>query len=257
MKPLVCAAVAVFCVAAVPVEAKVVTYAYEGEIEISNSQVFDFSSGSAVTYQDPAVQAAFDPFVGQTIRMTFSFEDDPALNPDRWNTNPNARAIAVQEVIVTFAGLTFTSSGYLRIQNNGSFGTQPLPADLYGVEHTDIDTFTFPAVSGPTVGGLPAGGNSSAFQLGLYDPTASAFSDDSLPATQPDPADFPETTLATNNYLSFFFSDALEANVFALAEVTATELRIVEFPAVPLPASAVLLLAGLGGMAVTGRRKRG
>ena len=64
-----------------------------------------------------------------------------------------------------------------------------------------------------------------------------------------------ETTLATNNYLSFFFSDALEPGVFALAEVTATELRIVAFPAVPLPASAVLLLAGLGGMAVAGRRK--
>ena len=115
-----------------------VTFSYQGVI--SRSDAF---GGADVT--------AFAAFLGQTIKAQFTFESDPALNPDQVPSSTSVGRYEVSSFSAELGNLHYSSTApyRLRVEDNGRFGTQNL--DLYQVAPYSSSSAQ---VSGQEIGGV-------------------------------------------------------------------------------------------------------
>lgn len=169
------AVIALILLLAPAVRAELVTVVYEGTID----QI------------DPELAAG--PFVlGQRISGSYTYENDPALNPDINGGGVGQFAIASSSE-VTIGG--------------ASYGTSP------GVGLTifnDVDGWDAGvAIAAPTIGGFAPVG----FSVSLRDLDSTVFADDSLPAGPPALAEFETATLG------LIYVDGIVAQVRGTVEV--------------------------------------
>ena len=194
-----------------PAWAAVITFAYEGTV--------DSTSGGA----------AFDAFLGQTIRIEYTFDSTTA---DIFPADPNAgRYPAVLSMTATAGPYSATAAdGRITVWDN-----------VFGMDRYRVDGLS---LSGAPIGGLPL----DQIFIDLQDNTGLAFTDDFLPLVQPDPGDFPGATI-----LSLEFDDGSNNGRIATAQ-SAIISPVADTP-IPEPGTLALLGLGLAGLGYVRRRR--
>ena len=187
------------------------TFAYEG--------IVDYAGGYPVG-------TAFDAFLGEKLRIVYTFE---STTPDN-NTSANGDYLgAVTSILVTVGKIIYTANkGNIIITNNG------FNPDQYLV---DIPQ----GLTGPDVAGIPV----IDFDLNFSDNTHTVFTSDALPTVQPDPADFSGASL----WLSFDGFKFPERRFGIIAANKATRIA-----PIPEPCTLLLLGSGLLGLLFGGRK---
>ena len=187
------------------------TFAYEGVI-------------NHVDVPDPANRPAFDPFMGQTLHLEFTFDESPTTNPD---TDPLGRlgSYSLTSLTITLGGNTYTAG-------DGKINTQD---GFFGDDAFDAYSDTSFGLTGPSIGGMPV----ALAALTLWDTSDTAVPSAALPLTQPDPADFPAQHLR----LAFGPVGSPTASLGADDNITI----------VPEPATMSML--AIGGLALIRRRR--
>jgi hypothetical protein len=137
------------------------TFAYEGTID----STFGFPDS-----------APFDAFLGETLRVEYTFE---TTTPDN-NSSSNGDylgAVTAAEIVLGSNVYTATGGNIIIINND-------INPDQYIVD-------VLIGLAGPAVGGLPP----VRFEVIFSDTTHTFFSSDALPTVQPDPSGFTSTAL--------------------------------------------------------------
>jgi hypothetical protein len=179
-----------------------------------------------------AYESAFNPFLGKTIRVEYTFESTtPDSDP---HTSYGEYLDAITGITMTLGAVVYSASfGHIGISND-------IGVDQYGFVVFGV----FDGMTGPSVGGLFP----ERFSLALQDGTSTFFSSDTLPTMQPDPSAFPFL-----GGMSFLFSDP--ADPIYLGGTEFVQLSSNNLYVVPEPASASLLAAGLATLAIRVRRR--
>ncbi len=167
-------------------QADLITFAYEGTI--------DHASGGA----------AFDAFLGETIRFEYTFESTTA------DSDPDPTLGFYQDPTGALT-LTVGSSIY-------SSGIDINVANNFFAEGDTIDDYSVDA-AGPVTGPLIGGAHDIAFTFRMLDFTHTAFNDDSLPLIQPNPGSFDFSNLGIDFLSDGGFVGGLRTSSFAIASV--------------------------------------
>ncbi len=197
-------------------QAATITFAYEG--------IIDFAAGGA----------AFDAFLGETLRIEYTF-DDTAMG----NVDLNASSSAGGYTLSTYTA-TVGSNSYNGVGSSSSDISVTDDTFSNGSSFFDRYLVTPDGVGpvGPAIGGLAFRGA----RIEFLDSTMTAITGDGLPLIQPDPSAFDALLLR----ISFDDNDDFEGRLSA---------SIVTVSAVPVPAAAWLFGSGLLAMLGLARRK--
>ena len=194
---------------AAPSHAAPITFAYEGTVNF--------------TFGGPA----FDAFLGQTLRIEYTFESTTADSTAATNRGDYAAITSMTATVGTYSATAAAGPIVVFDNLNGN--------DEYGV-------LGISAV-GPPIGGMPL----NFLQIQLQDPTQTAFANDALPTVQPDPANF-----GGNNFLAINFfggrknSGNIGTDLVTISPVTAP---------VPEPGTLAMFGLGLAGLGYMRRRR--
>ena len=185
-------------------DAAPITFIYEGAINNTGG--------------DPA-STPFDFFMGDTLRVVYTFESNTSDN------NPSMNGDYLDAIIgisVTVGGNLYTaSSGNIIIINND------VNPDQYLVDITEL--------IGPDVGGIPV----DSFRLIFSDFSHSVFTSDELPVVQPNPSAFSMASLE----LSYDDHD-FPFNSFGIIIADGT-VNSVQISSVPASNDVLLIVSGL------------
>ena len=174
------------------------TFTYEGVVD-------------TVTASDTPLQALLQSYVGETIRMEFTFEpflSDSLAQSDLGSYDPIS-------MTVSFGGSQYTASG----------GALSVWDNYRGEDYYQVAAF-FPA-SAPLIEGM----RPMDLHMDLTDPTGAAFNSDALPLTPPNPGEF------SSHGMEFWFAD-FSSGVDAWFSANTVTLPLQ--PATALPGDATL-----------------
>ncbi|MDR4488869.1 MAG: PEP-CTERM sorting domain-containing protein [Nitrospirales bacterium] len=226
-----------FCSGPLHAYAVPLTFAYEGAVNGANGTT-------------PSNAPLFQAMIGETLRIEFSFEMDPVLNPDQ-NSNLGSGAYALLSMTLSVAGLTWTTGG-----GNIFVGdADPSQVNLFDGYRVTSNVAIF---SGPQLGGTQL----VFVDFVLRDPTRTAFSNDFLPLIPPNPSAFGgDPTGQGRNEIQLAFADKMNATFGGLAVHDNSPFNLSSLPTnspittatpstVPEPSTFLLLGTGLAGLIV-------
>lgn len=193
-----------------------ITFAYEGIVDISPG-------------------GGFDAFLGQTVRYEFTF-DAATSDSSPADANFGAYRGAITNALVTIGTTSYT----------GVVGAAGIIGGIFVFDNRGLgDQYTSNAIlAGPSVDGFPV----LFASLNLRDSTETAFSNDALPLTLPNPALF---NFGPSIELHFGNADGDEPIVLASSAVG----QVVS-TTIPEPASLVLFTVGLFGLYLVASPRR-
>ena len=195
-------------------QAATITFAYEG--------IIDFAIGGA----------AFDAFLGETLRIEYTFDDTAMGNVDLIASSSSG-GYTLSTYTATVGGNSYNGVG-------NAFSSIFVNDDLFdGLNVVDryLVTLNSAGAVGPAIGGLAFDGARIEFK----DSTMTAITGDGLPVIQPDPSAFDALLLR----IIFGEEGELSASIVTISAVSA----------VPVPAAVWLFGSGLLAMLGLARRK--
>ena len=149
------------------------TFSYEGNVNLT--QVFP-------GFPNASNKAAFDKFLGSSLRLSITFENNPLLNTDRNPLDPNVGEYNLTTLSASVMGQTVTAnSGTLYVGNNDNLSNTG-PIDYFSGHSRVPGDFLF----GPSVGGFPP----LIISFGFFEPSSMAIDNDRLPQGLVDPSRF-------------------------------------------------------------------